>query len=70
MHRCLLLALQEGCVFSCQSCLARAPLCRRWAYNANSGDTGGLVADDWVTLNWEKLQWLQDTLGLQSWYML
>jgi hypothetical protein len=44
-------------------------LCR-WAYNANSGDTGGLVENDWQTFNWLKLRWLQDNLDLKPWYML
>jgi len=39
-----------------------------WAYNANSGDTGGIVTDDWQGLNWIKLRWLQKNLGLRPWY--
>ncbi|KAF8069516.1 MED7B [Scenedesmus sp. PABB004] len=39
-----------------------------WAYNANSGDAGGLVGDDGRTLDWKKLAWLQDNLGLRPWY--
>eukprot|EP00775_Hariotina_reticulata_P010875 gene10875-11029_t len=39
-----------------------------WSWNANSGDTGGLVADDWNTLRWNKLLWLQEHLGLKPWY--
>jgi hypothetical protein len=35
----------------------------------HAGDTGGLVADDWVTLNWQKLRWLQQNVGLRGWYM-
>ena len=30
-----------------------------WAYNKNSGDTGGIVKDDWYTLELEKLYWLK-----------
>jgi aryl-phospho-beta-D-glucosidase BglC (GH1 family) len=39
-----------------------------WAYNANSGDTGGLVTDDWQDLNWTKLRWLSQKLGLKMWW--
>ena len=38
-----------------------------WDWNADSGDTGGLVEDDWVSLAWVKLQYLT-TLGLSPWY--
>lgn len=41
-------ALTDLCVFA---------VCRRWAYNNNSKDTGGLVNDDWQTLVWRKLTW-------------
>jgi hypothetical protein len=27
-----------------------------------------LVQADWVTLEWQKLQWLQDKMGLKPWY--
>lgn len=30
-----------------------------WSWNPNSGDTGGLVGDDWVTLQKDKLAWLR-----------
>ena len=39
-----------------------------WCWNANSGDTGGLVQDDWHTLQWRKLAFLT-TLGLRPWFM-
>ncbi|KAF6266483.1 glycoside hydrolase superfamily [Scenedesmus sp. NREL 46B-D3] len=39
-----------------------------WCYNANSGDTGGLVDDSWMTLQWVKLRYLMDNLGLTPWY--
>lgn len=39
-----------------------------FAYSQNSGDTGGLVGADWSTLEWGKLRWLQDNLGLKPWY--
>jgi hypothetical protein len=42
-------------------------LCR-WAYNANSGDTGGLVDETWQNFDWQKLSWMQDNLGLTPWY--
>lgn len=35
-----------------------------WCYNANSADTGGIVKDDWVTLDMFKLQWLRTKMGL------
>jgi endoglucanase len=38
-----------------------------WAYNANSGDTGGIVTDDWQGFNWQKLNYLH-TIGLSPWY--
>ncbi|GAA0998720.1 cellulase family glycosylhydrolase [Subtercola frigoramans] len=34
-----------------------------WSFNPNSGDTGGLVKDDWVTPQTEKLAALQPLLG-------
>ncbi|GGL99914.1 cellulase family glycosylhydrolase [Nakamurella endophytica] len=34
-----------------------------WDYNPNSGDTGGLLADDWVTPQTAKLQALAPLLG-------
>lgn len=39
-----------------------------WAYNENSGDTGGIVKDNWQNLNWEKLGFMIDSLGLTPWY--
>ena len=39
-----------------------------WSYNANSGDTGGLVDDSWQNLMWEKLRWLMQKLGLKPWW--
>ncbi|DBB04409.1 TPA: hypothetical protein ACH3X1_012892 [Trebouxia sp. C0004] len=38
-----------------------------WAWNANSGDTKGLVQDDWLTVNWNKVDWLA-SVGLAPWY--
>lgn len=39
-----------------------------FAWNANSGDTGGLVSSpDWDTIIWPKIEYLQ-TLGLAPWY--
>ena len=40
-----------------------------WSWNANSGDTGGLVKDDWVSLHWAKLAWMNAATGLQPWYV-
>ena len=39
-----------------------------WCWNANSGDTGGLVQDDWTTLEWDKLAFLTK-IGLRPWHM-
>ena len=38
-----------------------------WCWNANSGDTGGIVKDDWTAVNWEKVAWLQAAVGLKPW---
>ena len=38
-----------------------------WSWNANSGDTGGLVDDGWKNILWSKVSYLQ-TLGLKPWY--
>ena len=44
-------------------------LCRFfWCWNRNSGDTGGLVAEDWATLEWEKLSYLS-LIGLRPWFL-
>ena len=40
-----------------------------WDYNANSGDTGGLVDDSWVNVLWVKINWLMATVNLQPWYL-
>ncbi|KAF6265117.1 glycoside hydrolase superfamily [Scenedesmus sp. NREL 46B-D3] len=39
-----------------------------WAYNANSAATGGLVTDDWQEFAWQKIRYLEKSLGLQPWY--
>jgi len=39
-----------------------------WSWNANSGDTGGLVTDNWIDLEWRKMQYLENNLGLEPWY--
>lgn len=31
------------------------------------GDTGGIVEEDWSTINWGKIDYLQ-SVGLQPWY--
>ena len=38
-----------------------------WSWNANSGDTGGIVADNWRDIIWEKIDYLT-TIGLTPWY--
>ena len=37
-----------------------------WSWNANSGDTGGLVSDDWLRIQWKKIDYLR-TIGLYPW---
>lgn len=39
-----------------------------WSWNANSGDTGGIVADNWVDIIWQKVEYLT-TIALKPWYM-
>lgn len=39
-----------------------------WSWNANSGDTGGIVEDDWVRIIWKKIDYLL-TVGLKPWYL-
>jgi len=34
-----------------------------WSWNANSGDTGGLVEDNWTSIVWRKISYLR-TIGL------
>ena len=38
-----------------------------WSWNANSADTGGLVANNWVDIEWVKIDYLQK-IGLVPWY--
>jgi hypothetical protein len=38
-----------------------------WAWNDNSGDTGGLVDSTWRNIEWRKIRYLR-TLGLKPWY--
>lgn len=37
-----------------------------WAYNNNSGDTGGLVKEDWITWEWDKIKYLRDSWGMKG----
>lgn len=39
-----------------------------WAYNQNSGDTGGIVKNNWQDLDWLKLRYLMDKMDLKPWY--
>ena len=38
-----------------------------WSFNPNSGDTGGLVGDDWTTSQRAKLDLLKPLLGAGTW---
>ncbi|CAL5222764.1 g5176 [Coccomyxa viridis] len=40
-----------------------------WDWNANSGDTGGLVQNDWLTIIWSKISWLTGAINLTPWYL-
>lgn len=42
----------------------RTPSWAYWAYNENSGDTGGIVRNNWQDLDWRKLDWLKTNMGL------
>lgn len=66
LQSCSYLADISSKVTRCAVCCCVA--LRRWAYNANSGDTGGLVDETWQNLDWTKLGWMQDNLGLTPWY--
>ena len=35
-----------------------------WAYNENSGDTGGIVKNNWQDIDWFKVNWLKNALNL------
>lgn len=39
-----------------------------WSWNPNSGDTGGIVADNWVDVIWKKINFLTK-LNLTPWYV-
>lgn len=38
-----------------------------WSWNPNSSDTGGIVGDNWVEIQWKKIDYLI-TIGLNPWY--
>lgn len=40
-----------------------------WAYNENSGDTGGIVYHYWQDINWEKVNFMISRFGLRPWYL-
>lgn len=40
-----------------------------WCWNANSGDTGGIVDNSWVNIEWRKINYLMD-IGLQPLYTI
>jgi endoglucanase len=37
-----------------------------WSWNPNSGDTGGILKDDWVTVDETKMDFLQEALCRDS----
>ena len=49
--------------------MLQVPNIAYWDYNANSGDTGGIVDDSWVNVLWVKINWLIATVNLQPWYL-
>ncbi|CAL5222763.1 g5175 [Coccomyxa viridis] len=40
-----------------------------WDWNPNSGDTGGIVENDWLTIIWSKISWLTGAINLTPWYL-
>lgn len=40
-----------------------------WAYNENSGDTGGIVKNYWQDLHWDKINFMIARMGLRPWYL-
>ena len=41
-----------------------------WSWNANSGDTGGLVDPvNWSHILWPKVYWLVHAVGLKPWFL-
>ncbi len=46
-------------------------LLRRWAWNANSADTGGLVTSpNWDKVHWRKIEWLIRSTDMSPWYLV
>jgi len=44
---------------------------RRWAWNANSADTGGLVTSpNWDKVHWRKIEWLIRATDMSPWYLV
>ena len=39
-----------------------------WCWNRNSGDTGGLVMENWLDIEWEKVTYLS-LIGLRPWFL-
>jgi hypothetical protein len=40
-----------------------------WTYNQNSGDTGGIVENNWQNIAWQKIRWLVRNMQLKPWYL-
>lgn len=40
-----------------------------WAYNENSGDTGGIVHHYWQDVHWDKVNFMINKMGLRPWYL-
>eukprot|EP00775_Hariotina_reticulata_P012217 gene12217-12355_t len=40
-----------------------------WCYNENSGDTGGIIWNNWSQLDWKKLRYMKNNLDLKLWYL-
>eukprot|EP00884_Botryococcus_braunii_P014864 jgi/Botrbrau1/23379/Bobra.0051s0030.1 len=40
-----------------------------WCWNANSGDTGGIVGNNWKDIQWVKVNFMRNAVGLTPWYL-
>lgn len=47
---------------------AKVPNMLFWCWNQNSGDTGGIVGNNWLDIMWNKISWLEKATGLSPWW--